>query len=78
MRALAREVALERPDDGALLLRREVFGQLEPRSPSVIGLPHSGMFPCLRAGTASRLVASIRSALINRGRVSAGSITSST
>ena len=35
------------------------------------------MFPCLRAGIVSRFVDSIRSALISRGRVSAGSITSS-
>jgi hypothetical protein len=35
------------------------------------------MFPCLRAGIVSRFVDSIRNALINRGRVSAGSITSS-
>ena len=36
------------------------------------------MFPCLRAGTFSRFVESMRSAWISRLRVCAGSITSST
>src|SRR5204863_3748752 len=62
------EIAFEGGDQRLFLLRKEPVGQV---------VPHSGMFPCLRAGTASRLVESIRSVLIRRGRVSAGSMTSS-
>lgn len=40
--------------------------------------PHSGMFPCFLGGFVSRLLRSISSALMRRGRVSRGSITSST
>src|SRR5690606_6773289 len=40
--------------------------------------PYSGMFPCFRTGLASRLFFSMSSALARRGRVSRGSITSST
>ena len=39
--------------------------------------PYSGMFPCLRFGPASRLLCSVRSAMISFGRVSCGTITSS-
>ena len=39
--------------------------------------PYSGMFPCFFGGELSTLLASIRSALMITGRVSAGSITSS-
>ena len=39
--------------------RRGPRGQRPPRRP---GVAHRGMFPCLRAGPASRLVASVRSA----------------
>ena len=47
LRALLQEVALERGDDRALLLGREPSGSSKSaRRPS-----HSGMFPCLRAGT---------------------------
>ncbi len=44
----------------------------QPRSRS-----YSGMLPCLRFGCGTRLLCSIRSALISFGRVSRGSITSS-
>ena len=78
LRALLQEVALERHQDRAFLLGREPVGEVEA---AVVGLehvhPYSGMFPCLRAGTLSRFVESMRSAWISRGRVSAGSITSS-
>ena len=93
VRALLREVALERADNGPLLVRRQIGVQLEPARGETRGVgpalgaavrgsvpfvvAHSGMFPCLRAGIVSRFVPSIRSALIKRGRVSAGSITSS-
>jgi hypothetical protein len=93
VRALLREVALERANNRPLLVRRQIGVQLEParretrgvgptRGAAVRGtvpfvVAHSGMFPCLRAGIVSRFVPSIRSALIKRGRVSAGSITSS-
>ena len=40
-------------------------------------LDHSGMFPCFFGGFLSRLVSSSASALISRGRVRRGSITSS-
>src|SRR4029453_8505718 len=72
VRTLLREVALERADDRAFLVGCEGARELE-----AAGVAHSGMFPGFRAGTVSRLVESIRSALIRRGRVSAGSITSS-
>src|SRR5438552_8365276 len=62
------EVLVERRFDGADVVRIETGREL---------VPHSGMFPCLRGGTCSRLVRSIRSDWIKRGRVSAGSITSS-
>ena len=39
---------------------------------------YKGMLPCFLAGFSSRLLRSMSSALINRGRVSRGSITSST
>src|SRR4029079_2934084 len=86
---LGDEVALKRHQHRSLLLGGQALGDVD--LPSVVGLEHAGllvarsllldryrgMLPCLRAGTASRLVDSIRNALINRGRVSAGSITSS-
>src|SRR5262249_32048645 len=62
-------VFVQRRLDGAHVLRVQPGREL---------VPHSGMFPCLRGGTCSRLVRSIRSDWIRRGRVSAGSITSST
>src|SRR5215210_87092 len=40
--------------------------------------PQSGMFPCLRGGLSGRLVLIICSAWIRYGRVSRGSMTSST
>ena len=40
--------------------------------------PQSGMFPCFFGGFASRLSTNMSSALTSRGRVSRGSITSST
>ena len=55
----------------------DLEGDRRARELEAAVVAHSGMFPCLRAGTVSRLVESIRSALIRRGRVSAGSITSS-
>ncbi len=39
--------------------------------------PYSGMLPCLRLGVSTRLVCSVSSARISRGRVSCGTITSS-
>ena len=39
---------------------------------------HSGMLPCLRDGFASRLPSSIANAAMTRGRVSDGTMTSST
>jgi hypothetical protein len=39
---------------------------------------YSGMFPCLRRGPGSRFVCSVSSAVITFGRVSCGTITSST
>ena len=44
---------------------------------SWISSGHSGTLPCLRLGSSSRLVASIRSPATSFWRVSAGSITSS-
>src|SRR6266516_3719777 len=81
LRIVLDEVPLERHQGRAFLLRGQPVRKVEP--PSVVGLEHdassySGMFPCLRAGTDSRFVESMRSALISRGLVSAGSITSST
>ncbi len=43
-----------------------------------VDLPHSGMLPCLRGGSVVRLWRSISRARIRRGRVSRGSMTSST
>src|ERR1041385_558985 len=45
---------------------------------SVFPPPYNGIFPCFFGGFLSRLVRSIRSASMSRGRVSRGSITSST
>src|SRR3954447_1332180 len=69
---LAGEVALQRGEHLAFLLLGEAVGEPEALR------AHRGTFPCLRGGTDSRFVASIRSAFTRRGRVSAGSITSST
>src|SRR6478609_8751471 len=84
LRVLGDEVALQCHQHGALLLEGQALGDVD--LPSVVRFEHAvswllaryrGMLPCLRAGTASRLVDSMRSALMSRGRVSAGSITSS-
>ena len=48
-----------------------------PRCPETAGRPYSGMLPCLRFGWSTRLLCSMRSALISFGRVWRGSITSS-
>ncbi len=42
------------------------------------GHGYSGMFPCFFDGLRSRFVARVRSASMSRGRVSRGSMTSST
>jgi len=47
------------------------------RRSSALASDHSGTLPCLRRGSSSRLVASIRSPATSFWRVSAGSITSS-
>ena len=47
------------------------------RHSSGADLHHSGTLPCLRCGSSSRLVASIRKPATSFWRVSAGSITSS-
>ena len=44
---------------------------------SLVAPVHSGMFPCLRLGTPTRLEIASRRALISHGRVILGSITSS-
>ena len=58
---------------------RPLAVDLAPTSPrsSAIASDHSGTLPCLRRGSSSRLVASIRSPATSFWRVSAGSITSS-
>src|SRR5699024_781832 len=70
-------------DDRGELLRSRIPGQdSQGRAPGtrLRGLlgAHSGMFPCLRGGRVSRLVARVRSALITSTRVSDGAITAST
>ena len=47
------------------------------RRSSSLAWDHSGTLPCLRRGSSSRLVASIRNPATSFWRVSAGSITSS-
>ena len=61
-------------EDGCFLFRRRRAGG----DPYLRPFSHSGMFPCFRGASVSRFVSSISSALISRGRVSRGSMTSST
>src|SRR5439155_21862153 len=67
LRVLLDEVALERHQDRALLLGREPLGELEPAAALFLEHGYSGMLPCLRAGTDSRFVESIRRARTSRG-----------
>jgi len=74
LRALVAPDAIDRSEHGTLFfLRRRARADARLRT-----LGHNGMFPCLRGASVSRFVSSISSALMSRGRVSRGSITSST
>ena len=57
--------------------RRSRCALVRRRAAATFAEPYSGMLPCLRLGPGSRLVCSVRSAVISRGRVSWGTITSS-
>src|SRR5438270_9773012 len=74
LRALVAPDAINRSENRSLFIGRRRTG-----ADARLGtLRHSGMFPCLRGASVSRFVSSISSALMSRGRVSRGSITSST
>ena len=65
---------------GGELVRRGFRGDDEhgERRRRGLGAGHSGMFPCLRAGVAIRLVRARARVRMRRRRVSRGAITSST
>jgi len=71
------EVGEAQVEEARVIRPSAVAPESTSRRSSALASDHSGTLPCLRRGSSSRLVASIRSPATSFWRVSAGSITSS-